>query len=302
MAALGEDVYRRVQWDPLDASHDANPLAVILRTLLRRLRTEAFDWLVAPAQRSLLRNEPMYVQTFPMFAAEHLRSAPESLRSCLWREAAAQLAHKPAAQRKALAFRLERRWMDGEVAQFMLAECAVLKSGQAPLGSRTNEHEALASAPQRYGYASLRDAYEQMEEVCEEDRACEVRPLVEHRFNYANLARHHNPQAWADDPQVRPSDRMWGGDVQIRAIAECFGMDVAVLDESAPSDRVMYYECGSRKAGVSESWDAIIAPRLVRMRQGDLRRQPQEGERSVPLAILHWTMSRAHYEPALPIP
>ena len=103
------------------------------------------------------------------------------------------------------------------------------------------------------------------------------------RFNHMYLATHG-------------ADRKWGGEPQLRAVAQHFEVDVVVLDQEAPDSLVMLVQCHMDRVRRFKDWAADIVPRLARQRAADW---PRADERPYPLVVLHWVMARCHYEPAL---
>ena len=100
----------------------------------------------------------------------------------------------------------------------------------------------------------------------------------------------------------RDNDRCWANDMIFKATSAVLDIDIAIVDEREPHDRVQIALRAEAEAPgfviPTRSWRGELLPRLLRQ-QHELAtsgRMP-----ATPLVVLHWVTNRQHYEPALPI-
>ena len=100
----------------------------------------------------------------------------------------------------------------------------------------------------------------------------------------------------------RDNDRCWANDMIFKATSAVLDIDIAIVDEREPHDRVQIALRAEAEAPgfviPTRSWRGELLPRLLRQ-QHELAtsgRMP-----ATPLVVLHWVTNGQHYEPALPI-
>ena len=101
---------------------------------------------------------------------------------------------------------------------------------------------------------------------------------------------------------MKPLDRCWANDMIFKATSAVLGIDIAVVDEREPHDRVQIaLRAEAETPGLvipTRSWRGELLPRLLQQQRefAASGRVP-----ATPLIVLHWVTNRQHYEPALPI-
>ena len=100
----------------------------------------------------------------------------------------------------------------------------------------------------------------------------------------------------------RENDRCWANDAIIKATSAVLGIDIVIVDEREPHDRVQIaLRAEAETPGFvfpTRSWCNELLPRLLQQ-QHELTTNGRAP--ATPLIVLHWVANRQHYEPALPI-
>ena len=100
----------------------------------------------------------------------------------------------------------------------------------------------------------------------------------------------------------RDDDRCWANDAIIKATSAVLAIDIVIVDEREPHDRVQIALRAEAEAHgfihPTRSWRNELLPRLLQQ-QHELATSGRTP--ATPLIVLHWVTNRQHYEPALPI-